>query len=157
MSAIHKFHPSILTQLTPQDFFKQHTTCSCHQYLDFQKGETGRPSHNWNSGHGPLSQAKIPTLPPRLDLPPTSGKTDKKETFCSGWEVCLHLYLGTNYFWQAHPSTLFHFQFHLKFEADPSSKTSWPLFQPFKGIFLNRFGQGHGWQTYLGVSAHNCR
>lgn len=165
----HPQIPSILhNQLTPQDFFKQHTTCSCHQYLDFQKGKTGRPSHNWNSGHGPLSQAKIPTIPPRLDLHQTSGKTGKKETFCSGCEVCPHLYLETNYFWQARlsillhfwqacPSTLFHFPFHLKFEADPSCKMLWPLFQPFKGIFLDCFGQGHRWRTNVGASAHNCR
>jgi len=95
MSTFHKLKSIRHTQLTPQDFFKRHTSCSCHKYLDSQKVKTGRPSHDWNSGRCPSSQAKIPTITPRLDLPPPSGKEGKKETFCSGCEVCPHLSLGT--------------------------------------------------------------
>jgi hypothetical protein len=98
----HPQIPSILhNELIPQDFFKQHTACSCNHYLDSLKCITGRPSHDWNSGD-------CSSTPPRLDLPQTSGKTGKKKAFSSGCEACPHLSLETDKisFWQAHPSTL---------------------------------------------------
>jgi hypothetical protein len=151
--------PSILhTQLTPQNFLKEHTSWSCHQYLDSQKSETGRPSHDWSTGHCLSSQAKVLMIPLRLDLPQTSGKAGKKETFCSGCEVCSHLSLGTETIFNRR--TLVHSSISLSIwslkQIHPP-KHCVLYFSPSKKYLLDCFGLGQRWRTYLGVSAHNCR